>query len=98
MNTEEIDSLIEQIQSIQLNLVINTREQLNLIRDRVTQVNNVPNPPEPDEEDIDRPLSIGDRVEILNPVRLRGSIRSSRNVQELFIDLHKVTTSSCKLY
>jgi len=80
MNTQEIDLLIEQIQSIQINL-INTRDQLNLIRDRVVQVkDNVPNPPDP-EEGTDRPLNIGDNVEILNPVRLRGSIRSSRNVR-----------------
>jgi len=82
MNADEIDILINQIESLQLNLN-NTREQLNLVRTRVGLDNPAaPNAqPEEEEEGADRPLRVGDRVEILNPVRLRGSIRSSRNVQ-----------------
>jgi len=82
MNTEEIDTLIVQIENIQINLN-NTRQQLNIIRARAV-INNaeIPQQPVPEEEgNIERPLRVGDRVEILNPVRLRGSIRSSRDVQ-----------------
>jgi len=83
MNTEEIDTLINQIENIQINLN-NTRQQLNSIRARA-EIDNaeVPQQPVPEEEGntAERSLRVGDRVEILNPVRLRGSIRSSRNIQ-----------------
>jgi len=82
MNAEEIDTLINQIENIQINLN-NTRQQLNNIRARAV-INNAeirPHPePEEEEQGTDRSLRVGGRVEILNPVRLRGSIRSSRNV------------------
>jgi len=82
MNAEEIDTLINQIENIQINLN-NTHQQLNIIRARAV-INNaeILQQPVPEEEDnTERSLRVGDRVEILNPVRLRGSIRSSRNVQ-----------------
>jgi len=77
MNTEEIDTLINQIENIQINLN-NTRQRLNSIRARA-EVDNaeVPQQPVPEREgNTERSLRVGDRVEILNPVRLRGSIRS----------------------
>jgi len=88
MNATEIDHLISQIEQLQLT-VNRTRTQLTDIRSRIEENDNAQQPPqaEPDqhqggdEEDPNRDLRLGDRVEILNPVRLRGTVRSRRGVR-----------------
>ena len=81
MNADEINHLITHIEQLQIT-VNQTRIQLTEIRDRLA---NEPQPAnqaqEQAEENENRSLRIGDRVEILNAVRLRGSLRSSRGVQ-----------------
>jgi len=87
MNANEIDALIEQIEHLQVT-VNQTRRELTRIRNRVDDNNNAEVPePRPaagqggrEEQDPNRELRVGDQVELLNAVRLRGAIRSSRGV------------------
>ena len=77
MNATEIDHLISQIEQLQIT-VNRTRTQLKDIRNRLER-NDEPRVQEEqqeEDEDPNRDLRIGDQVEVLNSVRLRGSIRS----------------------
>jgi len=82
MNANEINHLITQIEQLQIT-VNQTRSQLVEIRNRLgNNEQQQENQAEGQvEEDENRPLEIGDRVEIVNAVRLRGSLRSSRGVE-----------------
>jgi len=79
MNADEINHLITQIEQLQLT-VNQTSNQLTEIRNRL-ETNEQQPENQQREADENRPLAIGDRVEIVNAVRLRGSLRSSRGVQ-----------------
>ena len=96
MNATEIDHLISQIEQLQLT-VNQTRTQLTDIRNRLGR-NNEPREAQAEEqqeenEDPNRDLRIGDQVEVLNSVRLRGSIRSSRNVRGTVVRFTNLPTS-----
>lgn len=84
MNVDEIDNLITQIEALRI-VITTAQREVTQIRDRIANnENNQQNAQaevEAQEEEDDGSLRIGDRVEILNAVRLRGSLRSSRGVR-----------------
>lgn len=78
MVEQDIEQIIESINRLQI-IVTDTQRQITDLKrqaDKIQRENKNTN-----QSSLDPELRIGDTVIILNPVRLRGNIRLSRNVR-----------------
>ena len=79
MNNDQINNLILTISRLQVSLN-QTQQELNQVRREINN-NNQNAPAQPPAAEEREGLRIGDRVRILNGVRISGNIRNSRNVE-----------------
>jgi len=84
MNQGQIDDLIQTIERLQISLT-RTQAQLNQVREDINNQAEAPQQPRREPQEAFNNLAIGDRVTILNGVRLSGSIRNTRGVEGTII-------------